>query len=45
MNKWTLALAVAGIISTAAVVTAEEAENQALTAFLEPPSAVMWMFP
>jgi len=32
MNKWTLALAVAGIISTAAVVTAEEAENQALTA-------------
>ncbi|MBO7524095.1 MAG: outer membrane beta-barrel protein [Verrucomicrobia bacterium] len=32
MNKWTLALAVAGIISTAAVVTAEEAENQVLTA-------------
>ena len=32
MNKWTLALAVAGIVSMAAVATAEEAENQALTA-------------
>lgn len=32
MNKWTLALAAAGIVSMAAVASAEEADNQVLTA-------------